>query len=254
MQDVPLNPILDDLQWLQREPLPDDISRIAFYYFTKRVFDIVITLHGILLILPLIAIIALLIKLDSPGPIIFKQERVGAKRQTRNGRTSWAVRTFSFYKFRTMWTDTNPVLHQQYMEAYISGDEAEMANLQPDLESSASYKLNGDPRITRIGKFLRRTSLDELPQLWNVLKGDMSLVGPRPPIPYEVKKYAQHHFGRLAALPGITGLWQVNGRCETTFEEMIQLDLEYIEKQSIWLDLKILILTVPAVISEKGAG
>lgn len=253
MQEVPLSPT-DDLQWLQREPLSDDIRRIAFYYFIKRVFDIVITLHGLLLILPLIAIIALLIKLDSPGPIIFKQERVGAKRQTRNGRTIWVVRTFSFYKFRTMWTDTNPVLHQQYMEAYISGDETQMANLQPDLKSSSSYKLHGDPRITRIGKFLRRSSLDELPQLWNVIKGDMSLVGPRPPIPYEVKKYTRHHFGRLAALPGITGLWQVNGRCQTTFEEMIQLDLEYIQNQSIWLDLKILILTVPAVISEKGAG
>ena len=253
MQEVPVGPI-DTPQWLQREPVSDSIYQFELYHIIKRAFDIVLTLLSFVLILPLMGTIALLIKLDSPGPIIFKQERVGAKRQMRNGRIIWVVRTFSFYKFRTMWTDTNPVLHQQYMEAYISGDEAEMAKLQPDQESSASYKLNGDPRITRIGKFLRRTSLDELPQLWNVIKGDMSVVGPRPPIPYEVKKYTRHHFGRLAALPGITGLWQVNGRCETTFEEMIQLDLEYIEKQSFWLDLKILILTVPAVISEKGAG
>jgi lipopolysaccharide/colanic/teichoic acid biosynthesis glycosyltransferase len=253
MQEVPVAQI-DNLLWLQRETASGPTNRITSYYFIKRTFDLVITLFSLLLILPIMAMIALLIKLDSPGPVIFKQERVGAERQTSNGRTVWVIRTFSFYKFRTMWTDTNPVLHQQYMEAYISGDEAEMAKLQPDQEPSASYKLNGDPRITRIGKFLRRSSLDELPQLWNVIKGDMSLVGPRPPIPYEVRKYSEHHFGRLATLPGITGLWQVNGRCETTFEEMIQLDLEYIQKQSIWLDLKILILTVPAVISEKGAG
>jgi lipopolysaccharide/colanic/teichoic acid biosynthesis glycosyltransferase len=138
------------------------------------------------------------------------------------------------------------------MKAYISGDEEKLSEQAG--KSSNSYKLTGDPRVTRIGKFLRATSLDELPQLWNVLRGDMSLVGPRPPIPYEVEMYRKEHFCRFGTLPGITGLWQVSGRCETTFEEMIKLDLEYIDIKSNWQDLKILFMTVPAVISERGAG
>jgi lipopolysaccharide/colanic/teichoic acid biosynthesis glycosyltransferase len=253
MQEVPVRQ-LETIQWLQREPLSDGISRITRYYFFKRVFDITFTLCALFLVLPLMLIVALLIRLDSPGPAIFRQERVGAIRELRNGRTVWVIRTFSFYKFRTMRTDIDAQLHQQYMEAYISGDESKMSELQPDKKSAKSYKLNGDPRITRMGKMLRRLSLDELPQLYNIIKGDMSLVGPRPPIPYEVEKYEHRHLHRLAALPGLTGLWQVSGRCETTFEEMVHLDLEYIEKQSIWLDLKILLKTVPAVITAKGAG
>ncbi len=253
MQEVPVRQ-LETIQWQQRDPLSDGTGRIARHYFFKRVFDITFTLCALILLLPLMLIFALFIRLDSPGPAIFKQERVGAKRQLRNGRTVWVIHTFAFYKFRTMRTDIDANLHQQYMEAYISGDESKMSELQPDTKSAKSYKLSGDPRITRIGKLLRRLSLDELPQLWNIIKGDMSLVGPRPPIPYEVEKYQHRHLRRLAALPGLTGLWQVSGRCETTFEEMVQLDLEYIAKQSIWLDLKILLKTVPAVISAKGAG
>jgi lipopolysaccharide/colanic/teichoic acid biosynthesis glycosyltransferase len=153
-----------------------------------------------------------------------------------------------------MYTNVDSELHRRYVQAYIDGDEAAMAALRPGDAKSDSYKLTADPRVTRVGRFLRRTSLDELPQLWNVIRGEMSLVGPRPPIPYEVKKYGRDHFHRLAALPGITGLWQVSGRCETTFEEMVQLDLNYIKNQSIWLDLQILLKTLPAVISEKGAG
>lgn len=253
MQEVPVRQ-LENIQWPQREPFSDGISRITRYYFFKRTFDIIFTLVALFLLLPLMFIITLLIRLDSPGPAIFKQERVGAKRKLKNGRIVWVIHTFSFYKFRTMRTDIDARLHQTYMEAYISGDESKMSELQPDTKSAKSYKLSGDPRITRMGKLLRRLSLDELPQLWNIIKGDMSLVGPRPPIPYEVVKYEQRHLRRLAALPGLTGLWQVSGRCETTFEEMVELDLEYIEKQSIWLDLKILLKTVPAVITAKGAG
>jgi len=253
MQEVPVRQ-LDNIQWLQREPLSDGISRFTQYYFFKRLFDLTFTLLASIVLLPLMLIITLLIRLDSPGSAIFKQERVGAKRKLKDGRTVWVIRTFPFYKFRTMHTDIDTKLHQKYMEAYISGDESKMSELQPDAKSASSYKLNGDPRITRMGKLLRRLSLDELPQLWNIIKGDMSLVGPRPPIPYEVEKYQQRHLRRLAALPGLTGLWQVSGRCETTFEEMVQLDLEYIEKQSVWLDLKILLKTVPAVITAKGAG
>lgn len=253
MQEVPASQI-NELQWPQRASLNDGTNRIDSYYQMKRILDVTIVVLSFLLLLPLFVLIAILIKLDSPGPVLFTQKRVGAKRKTVNGRTSWVIQPFPFYKFRTMWMNTDSNLHQEYMEAYIAGDEAGMTKLQPNQGFSTSYKLNGDPRVTRVGKFLRRTSLDELPQLWNVIRGDMSLVGPRPPIPYEVQKYQPEDFLRLAALPGITGLWQVSGRCETTFKEMIQLDLEYIEKQSIWLDTKILLLTVPAVISEKGAG
>lgn len=254
MQEVPVRQ-LEPVHSPHREQLADNARPIAKYYVLKRIFDLAITLQALILLLPLMIIMAILIRLDSPGSPIFIQERVGAKRKRmQDGRMVWTVQTFPFYKFRTMRSDTNANLHQQYMEAYITGDESKMSELQPETKAADSYKLKGDPRITRVGKLLRRMSLDELPQLWNVIKGDMSLVGPRPPIPYEVEKYERRHMGRLAATPGITGMWQVNGRCETTFEEMVQLDLEYIEKQSILLDLKILLQTVPAVITAKGAG
>ena len=145
------------------------------------------------------------------------------------------------------------LVHQQFIDAYIAGDEAEMAKIQTDPESQTKHKLVNDPRVTRVGKILRKTSLDELPQIWNVIKGEMSLVGPRPPLPYEVEKYHLWHFQRLTTLPGITGLWQVSGRSSTSFDEMVSLDLKYIENQSIWRDIKILIKTIPAVLSGKGA-
>lgn len=222
------------------------------YYRLKRVMDVTIVVLSLLFLLPLLAIIALLIKLDSEGPAFFIQERVGGRQVTINGRTRWVAQTFPFFKFRTMRVNSDSKLHEEYMKAYIAGDESAMAGQEGKSESS--YKLTGDPRVTRIGKFLRATSLDELPQLWNVLRGDMSLVGPRPPIPYEVEMYNKKHFGRFGTLAGITGLWQVSGRCETTFEEMIELDLEYIEMKSLWQDFKILVMTVPAIISERGAG
>lgn len=249
MQQVVHNP-----EYLSLNPTKDHTTEqeVVSYYLLKRVMDVSIVLLSLLFLLPLLAIIALIIKLDSPGSALFVQERVGAKRVTINGRTRWVVQTFPFFKFRTMRTDADSKLHEEYMKAYIAGDESKMA--QQDGKSSESYKLTGDPRVTRVGKFLRATSLDELPQLWNVLRGDMSLVGPRPPIPYEVEMYNKEHFGRFGTLPGITGLWQVSGRCETTFEEMVELDLEYIEMKSVMQDLKILFMTIPAVISERGAG
>lgn len=222
------------------------------YYQLKRILDVTIVLFSLILLLPLLLMIGIMVKLDSSGPAIFVQERVGAKRVKINGRTRWVAQTFPFFKFRTMRTDVDSKLHEEYMKAYIAGDESKLA--EQDGKSETSYKLTGDPRVTRVGRFLRATSLDELPQLWNVLRGDMSLVGPRPPIPYEVEMYNKEHFGRFATLPGITGLWQVSGRCETTFEEMIQLDLEYIEMKSLWQDIKILFQTIPAVVSERGAG
>jgi len=245
---------LDELLWVSQAPYIDGVDRVTWHHRIKRIVDLIIVLLSSILLIPLLVLIAIIIKLDSPGPVLFIQKRVGVKRITLNGRVRWVIKLFPFYKFRTMWNDVNPELHRQYMHAYIAGDEVKMSSLQPELKSSNSYKLSKDPRVTRFGRFLRQTSLDELPQLWNVIRGDMSLVGPRPPIPYEVQKYQREHFRRLGAIPGITGLWQVNGRSETTFEEMVQLDLEYIKQQSTWLDLKILLMTLPVVISQKGAG
>lgn len=255
MQEAPIRQI-ESLPWQYRSFTNENIDQAVTYYQLKRILDVTLVLLSILFLLPLLGLIAIIIKLDSPGPIFFVQERIGAKRKMVNGRIQWIIQPFPFYKFRTMWHNVDSGLHQKYIQAYIEGDEAKMASLRPDSgdDAATSYKLNGDPRVTKVGKLLRRTSLDELPQLWNVLRGDMSLVGPRPPISYEVEEYRPEHLRRLATVPGITGLWQVSGRCETTFEEMVHLDLEYIQQQSIWVDLKILFLTVPAVISEKGAG
>ena len=197
---------------------------------------------------------ALLIKWDSPGPAIFRQERVTARRRVRNGQMVWEETPFTIYKFRTMRTDAKSTLHRQFIEAYIAGDDQRMAALQsaPQAED-AKYKLVADPRVTRVGSLLRRTSLDELPQLWNVLLGHMSLVGPRPPIPYEVELYQPHHHDRLRTISGLTGWWQVKGRSATSFEEMVRMDVEYIQQQSLWLDIKIIVMTVTAAMNGKGA-
>jgi lipopolysaccharide/colanic/teichoic acid biosynthesis glycosyltransferase len=244
--------VISDSNWFSLTSTSQQKQDATSYYQLKRILDVTIVLFSLILLLPLLFAIGILIKLDSSGPAIFVQECVGAKKVKINGRTQWIVQTFPFFKFRTMRTDIDSKLHEEYMKAYIAGDESKLA--EQEGKSTTSYKLTGDPRVTRVGKFLRATSLDELPQLWNVLRGEMSLVGPRPPIPYEVEVYNKEHFRRFGTLPGITGLWQVSGRCETTFEEMVQLDLEYIEMKSIWQDIKILLLTIPAVISERGAG
>lgn len=224
------------------------------YFACKRALDLMVSVLAHITFLPVLICIAIAIKLDSPGPVLFVQERVGSRRRTENGYTWWEPCAFNFYKFRTMRADVDQELHRKFMEAYIAGDEEAMRKLQPTPGAASGFKLNGDKRITRIGKFLRKTSLDELPQLWNVIRGDMSVVGPRPAIPYEVESYSAEHVQRLNAIPGITGLWQVSGRAELSFDEAIQLDLEYIEKQSIWFDLKILLFTVKAVLSGRGAG
>jgi lipopolysaccharide/colanic/teichoic acid biosynthesis glycosyltransferase len=224
------------------------------YYATKRVLDITISLLALVLIAPLLLAIAVAIKLDSRGPVIFAQERIGARRVRRNGSDHWQIVPFTFYKFRTMIPNADSKIHRQYIEAYIDGDEKKLNQLRRQTGQKETYKLTKDPRVTRLGRFLRKSSLDELPQLWLVLKGEMSLVGPRPPLQYEVEKYQRHQLGRLAAHPGITGLWQVSGRATTSFDEMIALDLAYIERQSIQADLKILLLTPMAAITQKGAG
>lgn len=223
------------------------------YFPVKRIFDLTVVIFSLVFLLPLLAFIALLIKWDSPGPAIFKQERVTARRRKRDGQIYWEEAPFTIYKFRTMRADAKSTAHRQFIEAYIAGDEKLMAELQAvQAEEDAKYRLVKDTRITKVGSFLRKTSLDELPQLWNVLLGEMSLVGPRPAITYEVELYRPHHHNRLRTIPGITGWWQVKGRSATSFEEMVQMDVEYIQQQNLWMDIKIIFLTVATVVYGRG--
>jgi lipopolysaccharide/colanic/teichoic acid biosynthesis glycosyltransferase len=218
------------------------------YFAYKRCLDVTIAVMALIGLLPLLLVVALLIKLDSPGPVFFRQERIGSKRRTKDGHNSWEVQKFKIYKFRSMVNNADDSVHRAYIKAFVEGSAEERT------DSTARFKLGRDPRLTRIGHFLRKTSIDELPQLINVLAGDMSLVGPRPVPEYEVAEYREAwHYGRLATTPGITGYWQVMGRGQVSFEEMVRLDLEYIRRQSLWLDLKILWLTVPTVLSGRGA-
>ena len=238
------------------EPIADGLVETTarpLYYFAKRALDLTIALLTLVLIWPLMLAIMICVKLDSPGSAFFAQKRVGVQRLRRNGKVYWQQVYFTCYKFRSMRIDADQSLHRKFVEAYIAGDDAQMASVQPDKSGKTKYKLNGDPRITRIGHFLRKTSLDELPQLWNVVTGDLSLVGPRPAIPYEVEKYSERHRQRLNAYQGMTGLWQIKGRGELGFNEMVEVDIEYTEQQSFWMDLKILLGTVPAVLLNRGA-
>jgi lipopolysaccharide/colanic/teichoic acid biosynthesis glycosyltransferase len=234
-------------QWSTRLAVRTLESESALYPLLKRGMDVVLTTALIILLLPLLLLIAVLTGLDSPGPVIFTQERVGSRRQRLGRQHLWVVRNFTFYKFRSMVQDADPSLHEAYIKDFVEG------RAQPSAAGGGNYKLSNDPRVTRVGRFLRKFSLDELPQLFNVLRGDMSLVGPRPVPTYEVAGYQPRHHNRFAALPGITGWWQVKGRCRVSFEEMIRMDVDYIRNASLWLDLKILFLTIPAVLSRRGA-
>lgn len=221
------------------------------YYLVKRFIDITVASILLILLFPLMLLIGLLIVVYSPGPIFFVQERVGATRESKKGANYWKKQTFKFYKFRTMHVNADPSIHKAYVQALIDNDEAKMTALQGT--KTQPRKLVNDSRIIRPGKLLRKLSLDELPQFWNVIKGDMSLVGPRPAIPYEVEMYRPWHLQRLQAQPGLTGLQQVKDRCMSNFDHQVQLDIEYIKNQSLWLDIKILLQTPLAVISKKGA-
>ncbi len=194
---------------------------------TQRALDTVLCAAALLLLCPLFGLIALLIRLDSPGPVLFKQKRVG-----KDGREFW------FYKFRSMVSDAEGLRHQLEIHNERSGPV---------------FKMRNDPRVTRTGRVLRKFSLDELPQLLNVLKGEMSLVGPRPALPQETARYTPRQRQRLICLPGVTGLWQVSGRASLSFERSIELDLYFIEHQSLGLYLRILLMTVPAVLRAEGA-
>ena len=197
----------------------------------KRMFDIVVTICGGIFILPFMLIIAAIIYLDSGGPIIYKQKRIG-----KNGKE------FSFYKFRSMVKNADTIL-----EEYLSTHENEKNEWQKN------FKLKNDPRVTKIGRIIRKTSIDELPQLWNVLIGDMSLVGPRPLLPNEVERYSGYIEDYKLVLPGLTGIWQVSGRSDTTFEERVIMDSWYIHNWSVWIDIVYLLKTVLVVVKSKGA-
>jgi lipopolysaccharide/colanic/teichoic acid biosynthesis glycosyltransferase len=202
-----------------------------------RALDIVLSVLLLVIFLPLVVLIAIAIRLDSPGPVIFRQERLGR-----------AMEPFTVCKFRTMRNGVSQDVHEAFVASLIAGAE-------PDRDGNGPrFKLAHDDRVTRIGHLLRRASLDELPQILNVLHGEMSLVGPRPPIPYEVEKYPPGWFARFGVKPGVTGLWQVSGRCELTHTQMIELDLEYIARRSFPLNLWIVLRTVPAVMSGRGAS
>jgi lipopolysaccharide/colanic/teichoic acid biosynthesis glycosyltransferase len=221
------------------------------YYAVKRITDFILAALLLVFFSPLMIIIALLIVLYSPGPVFFVQERVGAKRQSNGKHLYWTRTIFACYKFRTMKINADPSIHRAYVKALIENDELKMTALQG--APTQPRKLVNDPRITRLGKFLRKLSLDELPQLWNVLRGEMSLVGPRPAIPYEVDMYKPRYLRRLEAQPGITGLQQVKARSAVDFDQQVELDIEYIENQSLWLDSKIILMTPLVVLSAKGA-
>lgn len=197
-------------------------------YLLKRVFDIVASAILMLLLVPVFLGVALAIRLESPGPILFKQTRVGR----------WG-RLFTMWKFRSMYIDA----------------EARKAELmaQNEMAGGVIFKMKDDPRVTKVGKFIRKTSIDELPQLWNVMTGEMSLVGPRPPVPPEVDQYSLSDRRRLEVIPGITCIWQVSGRSEIPFDQQVELDVQYIESQSFWTDIKILLKTVPALLFGTGA-
>ena len=202
----------------------------------KRLVDICGSAIGLALLAPWFLVIALLVKSDSPGPAFFVQTRIG-----RNGKP------FRLYKFRSMREGNDSAIHRNYVSELIRGESEKLRG------QGGSFKIERDPRVTKLGSTLRRTSLDELPQLINVLRGEMSLVGPRPPLQYEVDLYSPYHMRRLEATPGITGFWQVNGRTERNFSEMVDLDVYYIDNWSLWFDIKILFRTIFVVLNRKGA-
>jgi lipopolysaccharide/colanic/teichoic acid biosynthesis glycosyltransferase len=202
----------------------------------RRALDVSVAGAALLVLVPVIVVSAIAVRLTSPGPVLFRQRRLG-----RN------MEPFTVLKFRTMRADADSALHRDYVRSLIGTQPPENA---PD----NLYKLVIDPRVTGVGRFLRSWSIDELPQLWNVLRGEMSLVGPRPVIEYEVEQYPDWYLRRFAVKPGLTGLWQVSGRNEKTYEEMVRYDIEYAERRSLWLDLRILARTALVVMRRQGVA
>jgi len=220
--------------------LAEKASKKRLPIVVKRGIDILGSALLLLVLSPILAAIALAIKLTSKGPVIFEQERLG----------QFGTK-FKCLKFRTMYTNNDPKIHREYVQNFIAG-QTQVS--EPNGDEPVVYKLTNDPRVTAVGRFLRKTSLDEFPQFWNVLRGEMSLVGPRPPVTYEFEMYDYWHRRRVLELkPGVTGLWQVNGRSRTCFDDMVRLDLRYSQTWSLWLDFKILLATPLAVVAGDGA-
>jgi lipopolysaccharide/colanic/teichoic acid biosynthesis glycosyltransferase len=208
------------------------------YQRTKRSLDILFTLLMLIPLCIVVGIVAICIRLDSPGPIFFRQKRVG-----RDGVE------FDIFKFRSMHVDSDDSRHREAIVKYLNGQK-----LDESTTSDLSYKQVDDPRVTRVGRFIRKTSVDELPQFFNVLRGEMSLVGPRPPLPYEVESYSWHDKLRLSGTPGLTGPWQVYGRSRVPFQEMVEMDIAYLRRQTLLEDLKLIALTVPVMIEGRGGA
>ncbi|RPI33097.1 MAG: sugar transferase [Chloroflexota bacterium] len=205
------------------------------YQRSKRALDLTLATLLLLLFSPIFLLIVIAIKLDSQGPIFYRQRRIG-----KHGRP------FDMLKFRSMLVNADSRLHKEYVQSLIRN------NTSPQDLGGNSLKLKADPRVTRVGRIIRKLSLDEVPQLFNVLSGEMSIVGPRPPIPYEYELYSNWHKQRMSVLPGITGLWQATAHNRVSFDEMVRIDLDYIGKMNIWLDLKIMVLTPLEMIRGKG--
>lgn len=225
----------------REQPAARTASESRWLSALRRLFDIAFAGALILLLSPLLIAVAVAVRLDSRGPALFRQRRVGLEE-----------REFTLFKFRSMRLDADPRGHREYVTALINGSDEEAESL-PDGGRKDLYKLAVDNRITAVGRWTRKWSVDELPQLFNVVLGDMTLVGPRPAIPYEVAEYPSWYLQRFSVKPGLTGYWQVSGRSERTYEEMVRLDIEYVERRSLALDLSILAKTPWIVLSRKGA-
>jgi len=217
------------------------------YLRMKRLIDLVASSILLIIASPLIVLSAILIKLESEGPAIYTQQRVGAKWRLDPGGIVWELCLFPCYKLRTMRKGSDPEIHKEYLRRFRNGEMGHGSKHAP-------FKLSRDQRVTMVGQWLRKTSLDELPQLFNVIRGDMSLVGPRPVPAYEVELYDHPHYNRLAATPGITGVWQGYGRSRVKFEQMVSMDAGYARQSSIVFDLKLLVMTIASVVSFKGAA
>ena len=240
MQFVNTNNKIGDREYLMSVA---DLTRkrktgVFSYRWWKAILDCIFAVLVVVLTLPLMAMIAIYIRIDSPGCALYRREQVG-----ENGRK------FTAYKFRTMYVDNSDYEYKKYLMKYILED----APYQRDEDDQPVYKVVDDPRVTKFGDLLRKTNLDELPQFFNVLKGEMSLVGPRPDIPFAVAMYADKHNKRLEAKPGITGLWQVCGRKHLSFKDMVNIDIDYIKKQSFFFDLKIVLLTIRTILKMDGS-
>lgn len=213
---------------IELENIEENKENLKFYEICKRGIDIIGAGSGLILLSPIIVIVACLVKFTSKGPIIFSQKRIGKN-----------VKIFNMYKFRSM---------------VVNAEELKEKLAHQNEMSGPMFKMKDDPRVTKVGKFIRKTSLDELPQLWNVLKGDMSLVGPRPSLPKEVKQFEKWMYKRLTVKPGLTCYWQVSGRNNIDFEDWMKLDVSYVEDRNLWIDIKLIFKTVLVLFGDKNAS